>query len=273
MPMKVDFAAGTDARSLLRAEGPRAALDRLKQEVRKAPRDPRLRVFLFQLFCVVGEWDRAITQLTVAGELDPLAVPMAQAYRAAIRCEMLRERVFAGTRTPTVFGKPEPWVSLLVEANRLLGTGEPEAAARLRDAAFEDAPETAGSLDGKPFAWIADADTRLGPMLEAMIEGKYFWVPFTCIARVDIPAPADLRDQVWLPAHFTWSNRGESAGFIPTRYPGSTGDEALALSRRTEWRDSHGWQLGFGQRMLTTDTDEVAIMDLRRLEIAARAEA
>ena len=45
-----------------------------------------------------GEWDRALTQLTAAAELDPLAVPMAQTYRAAIRCEMLRERVFAGAR-------------------------------------------------------------------------------------------------------------------------------------------------------------------------------
>ena len=264
--------ATTDARSLLRAEGPRAALERLKQEVRKSPRDVRLRTFLFQLFCVFGEWDRALTQLAVASELDALALPMAQAYRAAIRCEMLRERVFAGTRTPTVFGKPEPWVSLLIEANRLLGSGSPIEAAKLRDAAFEDAPATAGTIDGKPFTWVADADPRLGPMLEAMIEGKYFWVPFSRIARLDIEPPADLRDQVWMPAHFTWSNQGETHGFIPTRYPGSTGDEDLALSRRTEWREHDGWELGFGQRMLTTDSDEVAIMDLRRLEIAALPE-
>ena len=47
----------------------------LKQEVRKSPRDVRLRTFLFQLFCVFGEWDRALTQLAAAGELDPLALP------------------------------------------------------------------------------------------------------------------------------------------------------------------------------------------------------
>jgi type VI secretion system protein ImpE len=262
---------------LLRAEGPRAALDRLKQEVRKSPRDAKLRTFLFQLFCVFGEWDRALTQLAVASELDALALPMAQAYRAAIRCEMLRERVFAGTRSPTVFGKPEAWVSLLVEANRLLGTGAVAEAAKLRDAAFEDAPATPGTIDGKPFEWIADADQRLGPVLEAMIEGKYFWVPFANIARVDIEKPTDLRDQVWMPAHFTWTTQGESHGFIPTRYPGSipgsTGDEALALSRRTEWRERGDWSIGFGQRMLTTDNDEVAIMDLRRLEIAAPSAA
>ncbi len=258
-----------DARSLLRAEGPKVALEKLKMEVRKAPRDPRLRTFLFQLFCIFAEWDRALTQLTVASELDAAALPMAQTYRAAIRCEILRERIFAGARSPTFLGEPAPWMSLLVEANRVLATGAMDAAAGLRDAAFEAAPATAGSMDGKPFAWIADADQRLGPMLEAIVDGKYYWVPFTRLARIDIEAPADLRDQVWMPAHFTWSTGGEGYGFIPTRYPGSAAaEENLALSRRTEWRETDDWVCGLGQRMLTTDADEVAIMDLRRLEFA-----
>lgn len=269
-----DPGAMADARSLLRASGPLAALERLKQDVRRSPRAPRLRVFLFQLFCVTGEWHRALTQLSVAAELDPAAQDMAQAYRAVIRCEMLRERVFAGRSTPTVFGAPEPWMSLLVEANRRLAAGAPAEAARLRDAAFEDAPATPGAIDGRPFEWIADADQRLGPMLEAMIEGRYVWVPFGRIARVEIAPPADLRDQVWLPAQFTWSNQGETVGFIPTRYPGSTSSgltdgEALALARRTEWREADDWVTGLGQRMLATDDGEIAIMDLRRLELAA----
>jgi type VI secretion system protein ImpE len=221
-------------------------LEKLKMEVRKAPRDPRLRTFLFQLFCIFAEWDRALTQLTVASELDAAALPMAQTYRAAIRCEILRERIFAGARSPTFLGEPAPWMSLLVEANRVLATGAMDAAAGLRDAAFEAAPATAGSMDG-----------------------KYYWVPFTRLARIDIEAPADLRDQVWMPAHFTWSTGGEGYGFIPTRYPGSAAaEENLALSRRTEWRETDDWVCGLGQRMLTTDADEVAIMDLRRLEFA-----
>src|SRR5271169_100189 len=161
-----------DARELLRSGDPRSALEQLKQEVRKAPRDVRLRTFLFQLFCLFGEWDRAVTQLTAAAELDPLALPMSQAYRATIRCEMLRARVFAGARTPTIFANPEPWMSLLVEANRVLAAGNADAAARLRDDAFEQAPAVGGrisvadSKEEQDFEWIADADPRLGPMLE-----------------------------------------------------------------------------------------------------------
>jgi type VI secretion system protein ImpE len=223
------------------------------------------------MFCVQGEWDRALNQLTVASELDATSVPMAQAYRATIRCEMLRERVFSGRRTPTVFGDPEPWMPLLIEANRLLAAGNDEQAASLRDEAFADAPAVAGDIDGRAFAWIADADPRLGPMLEAIVDGKYYWLPFHRLRTLEIEAPADLRDQVWMPALFTWANGGESVGFIPTRYPGSaaSGDGQLALARRTEWREKGTWFLGLGQRMLATDAEEVALMDLRRLTIAA----
>ena len=112
-----------DACEALRSGGVHATLAALKQDVRKAPRDPRLRTFLFQMFCVTGDWDRALTQLSVAAELDPLALPMAQTYRAAIRCEILREKVFRGERSPTRLGDPGTWLPLLIEATRMLAAG------------------------------------------------------------------------------------------------------------------------------------------------------
>ena len=257
-----------DAREMLRSGDLGAALSQLKEEVRRAPRDPRLRTFLFQLFCIGGEWDRALTQLTVAAELDPVALPMAQTYRAAIRCEIMRERVFAGARAPTVFGAPEPWMPLLIEANRRLAAGASDDAAGLRDAAFEQAEPVAGTIDGRAFAWIADADPRFGPMLEAIVDGNYWWVPFHRLSCLEIDPPADLRDQVWMPAHFTWANGGQSVGFVPTRYPGTqTAAPDLALARRTEWQERDGWSLGLGQRMFATDAEEAPLMDLRRLDI------
>ena len=259
------------ARGLLRDGAVREALAALKQEVRQAPRDARLRTFLFQMFCVVGEWDRALTQLDAAAALDPQAVPMQHAYRAAIRCEVLRGHVFAGTRTPTILGAPDPWMPLLIEALRGLAGGRAAEAAALREQAFAAAPASAGTCDGAPFAWIADADPRLGPMLEAFIDGKYYWVPFHRLAAVQIEPPADLRDQVWMPAQFVWTNGGTAAGFVPTRYPGSeqAADASFALARRTEWRDAGaGWFLGLGQRMLATDAGEAALMEIRRIAFA-----
>jgi type VI secretion system protein ImpE len=248
------------------------ALEALKQDVRKAPRDARLRTFLFQMFCVTGEWDRALTQLALTAELDPIALPMAQTYQAVVRCEVLREKVFRGERSPTVLGDPGDWLPLLIEATRLLGKGQVDEAARLRDTAFDAAPETAGTINDSPYEWIADADPRLGPVLEVFVNGNYMWVPFVRIKRIQLDPPADLRDQIWMPARFTWSNDGDADGFVPTRYPGSVAvvDPALMLSRRTEWQDAGAdWSLPLGQRVIVTDTNETALMDIRNLVVAA----
>lgn len=263
-----------DAVAALRSGDVAGALAALKQDVRKAPREARLRTFLFQMFCITGEWDRALTQLSVAAELDPAATTMAQTYQVAVRCEVLREKVFRGERSPTVLGDPGGWLPLLIEATRLLAAGHPDEAARLRDAALAEAPESAGMVNDTPCAWLADADPRLGPVLEAFVNGSYLWVPFARIRALGVDPPVDLRDRVWLPVHFTWDNDGEADGFIPTRYPGSavSGDAALALARRTEWQEvAADWLLPLGQRMLVTDTAETGLMDVRRVSVAPAA--
>jgi type VI secretion system protein ImpE len=247
-----------------------AAVDGAKQDVRKAPRDPRMRTFLFQLFCVTGEWDRALTQLQVVRDLDAQADAMVTTYQAAIRCEILREKVFRGQRSPTVFGDPGDWVPLLIEATRLLAAGEFAQAAELRDTAFDKAPTTAAILDETNAEWVADADPRLGPVIEAIIEGRYMWIPYDRIKVMRIEPPADLRDQVWMPAHFTWTNDGETVALIPTRYPGSAAstDPLIQLSRKTDWTEiDESWSIPIGQRMFTTDVGDTALMDLRKLTI------
>src|SRR5262245_36151839 len=92
------------------------ALNKLQEQIRKEPANADLRVFLFQLLSVMGQWERALTQLNVAAELDAKTLAMAQMYREAIRCELLRAEVFAGKRSPVVFGEPEEWLALLIES-------------------------------------------------------------------------------------------------------------------------------------------------------------
>lgn len=227
---------------LLRAGQPDEALVALKNQVRAEPAEAKHRIFLFQLLCVQGEWSKAAQQLEVAAQLDVSALVMVQTYREAIRCEALRKEVFAGKRTPLVFGEPPAWIGLLIEALRLDGAGKPATASTIRSEAFDQAAATRGTVDGEAFEWIADADPRLGPVLEAIVNGKYFWIPFEKIRRIDVEAPEDLRDMVWVPAHFEWSNGGETVGLIPTRYEGSDRDEdpAVRMSRKTVWKEQGG---------------------------------
>jgi len=253
-----------------------AALRQLQDQIKQQPARADLRVFLFQLLSVLGQWERALTQLNVAADLDAKTLAMAQMYREAIKCEALRADVFAGKMSPVVFGQPEEWLALLIESMLVHGRSRPAEAQSLRARAFESAPTTTGSLDNQPFEWIADADMRLGPVCEAVINGRYYWVPFERLARIDIEAPVDLRDVVWMPAHFEFANGGEAVGVIPTRYPGSeTADEAvLVLARKTIWlEDAPDVFSGIGQRILTTDNGEHPIMDVRSIVLGDGATA
>ncbi len=260
------------AEQAVRNGDPEAALKTLQDQIRHNPSDAKLRVFLFQLLCVVGQWERALTQLNVAAELDPATLAMAQMYREALQCEGLRAEVFAGKKSPVIFGEPADWMALLIESLLVRGTERSRESESLRERAFEAAPQTAGSIDGQPFEWIADADMRLGPVCEAIINGRYYWVPFDRLSRIELEAPTDLRDVVWMPAHFQFSNGGESVGVIPTRYTESesSDDAQIRLARKTVWREQAPEVFaGLGQRVLATDAGEHAIMDLRTIVFGA----
>src|SRR5713101_8661103 len=131
------------------------ALAALQREIRNRPEDARLRIFLFQFACVLGQWERALTQLQVLASLNAETMMLAQIFRPVINCEVLRAEIFAGKRTQLIFGEPMPWVGSLVQANELLARGESRAARELRDGALEAAPATSGKLNDQPFEWIA----------------------------------------------------------------------------------------------------------------------
>src|SRR5476651_969299 len=82
-------------------------LKELQSEIRQNSADIKRRIFLAQLLMILGQWDRAVTQLNVIGEMDSSALPMSRAYRSAVECEMFRSQVFAGDRSPLIFGDPE----------------------------------------------------------------------------------------------------------------------------------------------------------------------
>jgi type VI secretion system protein ImpE len=246
----------------------------LQAEIRNKPEDSKLRLFLFQMDCVLGRLDKALTQLQVVAGLNAETMLLAQIFRPVIACELLRREVFAGKRTPLIFAEPMPWLGALIQASDLAAKGEFAAAAESRANAFDAAPASAGKINGESFEWIADADSRLGPVLEVILQGKYYWIPFCRIQKIETEPPSDLRDLVWLPARFTWTNGGDAMGHIPSRYPGTeeSSDDALRLGRKTEWQQRDGeTYLGLGQRILATDANEYPLLECRTIELTAAA--
>ncbi len=263
------------AEAAIRAGTPRAALASLTAAVKASPANARLRIFLSQLLCVLGQWERAHTQLNVVAEMDPAAAPMREMVGHALRCEKIRAAVFEGRRSPMLFGEPEEWLASLIESMLRAGAGEAALASDLGSSALAAAPTSRGQINGAPFEWIADADSRLGPVLEAMVNGRYCWIPFARLSRVGIEVPTDLRDMVWLPAQLQFANGGEAIAMLPTRYAGSerSEDDQILMARKTEWRLAEGggeerW-LGLGQRVLITDEGEHDLLSVRSIEFEA----
>ncbi len=253
------------AETLIKNGDVAGALAALQDDIRANPGDGKLRVFLFQVLCVMGDWSRAVAQLKTCVTLDPGTEPMARMYREAIVAEVAREKVFAGARPP-VFGDEEAsWLPVLWDALKKEMAGDTEGAEALRAMALKAAPAVPGRVNGADFEWIADADPRLGPVLEVITGGHYTWMPFSALSRITLEAPRDLRDLVWTPVTMTLRDGTDALGLIPTRYPG-TGkvfSDAHRLARTTDWTDAGGT----GQRMLCTDAGEFALLDLREITL------
>ena len=259
-----------EASDFLRQGKLNEALEALQNQVRGDPSNAKLRVFLFQLLCVMGRWDRAMTQLSVAAEIDAKTLLMKEVCQQAIQCEALRKGIFAGKKMPLVFGEPQEWVGWMIQANQQSAQGHYREAQELRDKALEAAPAVAGHLNASAFEWVADADPRMGPILEAMIQGRYFWIPLANINQIKIDKPVDLRDVIWAPANFVWSNGGAAVGFLFSRYPGSdeVEDSAVKLGRKTEWLERGGdFAVPVGQRLLATNEGEYPMLEVRALTL------
>ena len=101
---------------------------------------PKLRVFLFQLLCVLGQWERALNQLNVASSLDPAAWPWRRRTAKRSAARPVRAEVFDGKKSPMVFGEPEQWLALLIESLLRAGyaaASERPAVARVRGGAAD----------------------------------------------------------------------------------------------------------------------------------------
>ncbi|MBB6578802.1 type VI secretion system protein ImpE [Comamonas odontotermitis] len=245
-------------------------VSQVQGSIRQKPSDDKLRIHLFQLYVQEGKWQKALVQLQMAAQLNASHKMMAQAYRLAIRAEMLREDVFKGRRSPNVLGQPLQWISFLIEALQEDGKGNPLAALELRLQALDEANAVSGRLNEQPFNWIADADSRLGPVLEVLVNGDYYWLPFEAISEVKIDAPVDLRDLVWIPAHVKLVNEGYHPMLLPARYPllDMPMEDAHLQSKISTWTAMEGDLLcGQGVKVLSTDTSEASLLDVRSIHL------
>lgn len=236
--------------------------------IRANPAKVEHRIHLAQLLMVAGKWEPCLQQLQITAQLDPKATAMAQTYRALIQAEICREQTFKGQRDPLGFGETAHWQDLLAEALIARANNQIQLADKFQQQAFDLAPCNTFSINGNEANWIADGDSRLGPICEVFINGGYYWLPFTQIKQLTLEQPKDLRDLVWIPAKFILTDFSQHFGFLPSRYALSyqAGKDQLALSTLTEWAplSEQSWA-GIGQKMLVTDSAEYPLLSIHSL--------
>lgn len=258
------------AESALKSGAPKQALELLTQAVKSKAGDAKLRVFLAQLLCVTGQWNRAHTQLNVMADLDSITIPMREMVGHAVRLEVVRDAVVNGKKPPMIFGMPDEFIAILIES--LLMEGKADLTAR--DTLFTKAMETfvpcKGIINGEhPFDWLMDGDSRFGACFEVFINGRYYWVPFTHLSKIDFHPPEDLRDLIWANADLHFTNGGQALGMIPVRYPGSekSDDGLIQLARKTEWTEvAPNYWRGLGHRVLVTGETDFDLLQIKSIE-------
>ncbi len=230
------------SRQLFDAGKLQAAIEALGGELRDNPSDAQRRVFLFELLCFAGNFDRAEKQLDVLGSSGPEAGMGALLYRSALHAERVRTEMFRSGTFPL--------------------DGAPTV-------------EISGSLNGKPFRSIEDGDPRIGARLEVFAAGQYLWLPWAHVASLKIEPPKRLRDLLWTPALLTTSEdfRGQELGeiLLPSLAPLSfeSGDDEIRLGRATDWVDlPDGDFAPVGQKMLMVDGEQVPLLSIRELRIS-----
>ena len=119
------------------------AIASLGAELRSNPTDASRRTFLFELLCFQGAYDRAEKQLDLIAGLSKEAEMGALLYRSALVAERRRSQMFERGDFPT--------------------GSEPRA--------------VSGTLNGRPFSSLTDADPRIGARLELFVAGQYTWLP------------------------------------------------------------------------------------------------
>jgi type VI secretion system protein ImpE len=215
-----------------------AAIEQLGVELRSNPVDAQRRIFLFELLVFAGQYDRAEKQLDVLAKASPKAEAGTLLYRAAIQAERIREHMFGTGDFPTT-AAPSP---------------------------------VSGTLNGKPFSSIEDADPRLGARLEISAGGRYLWLPFAHIANLEIQPPKNLRDLRWITARLSTgpSVKDMELGevLIPALSPGAWKHEdmEIRLGRAADWEELPSGDFApVGQKILRVDGVEVPLLEVREL--------
>ena len=243
------------------------------QVVKGKPADVGARLFLAELLCFQGDWERAEKQLDAAAKQSQDDGFLALLIRQLIRGEILREQVFTEGRSPQLVGElPDDAKLQLTICTELRNH---QNTAELVEAAQVTREPIGGQCNDTPFDDIRDLDDRMAGILEVITAtGKYYWVPLKSIKTLELTKPERPIDLIWRKASIDVEGGPEGEVFIPVRYPCPNDegwDDQLRLGRATSWAgESTGAVIGLGQKMFLLGDEAKSSLEIDRIEIATK---
>lgn len=236
--------------------------------IRTEPLAASHRLALARLKLVQGEYPKALQQLQLAYQFDAGLEAEAQLVRMLVRAEQTREAVFDGKILPDLLATAPAWLEKLIGALR----EDDEKAAAMRQEALSEAPPSKGwysEPEPSSFEWIVDGDERLGPVIEVILGGTYYWVPFDKVESLHIPPPKRVMELVWALVELKLIGSPTSnIAYMPARYipPKEGCTDAFLTGTETAWEQLPvgGWR-GHGRRVWYVDGEPLGMFEAGRV--------
>lgn len=258
-----------EAKALLDAGNLSGAIQSMLSFVKSKPTDVAARIFLFQLSCFSGDWERAERQLDTIGHQDTNAMVGSLIYRQCFEAERKRARYFSDSLKPEFLSDPPDYVYGLLTANNRLREGNVAEARQILDTVEEERPAIACTVNGETKEDFRDYNDLTCCILEVFIKDSYVWVPFEQLEKLEISEPKNLRDLFWLQGKIETSNGTNGEVLIPALYSGSYkhDDDQIRLGRATDWRDlGEELYIGEGTKRFFSEGEDISILEIRNID-------
>ncbi len=257
------------AKDLLDSGNLAGAIEEALNAVRSKPTDISARVFLFELSCFSGDWERAEKQLEVVGQQDVKAMIGSHIYKQNFKAERDRLSLFSEGLIPECLMPPPNYVEGLLAAVSHVKDGKIAEGIEVIGQVEEQRPAFACKVNGEESADFRDCNDLTMCVFEAIVKDSYTWLPFEQIETVEFVPAKTLRDKYWMQAEIGMTNGTKGEMFLPSLYVNTfnNNNDEIRLGKVTEWRDTgEDIFIGEGVRLYQTDGGYKPISEIESIE-------
>lgn len=259
----------SEAKTLLDSGNLDGAIQEALNAVRSKPTDVTARIFLFELSCFSGDWERAEKQLEVIGQQDAIAMIGSHIYKQNFKAERDRIGLFSEGLIPECLMPPPNYVEGLLAAVSHVKDGKIKEAIEVVSQVEENRPAFAVKVNGEESADFRDCNDLTMCVFEAIVKDSYTWLPFEQVETVEFVPAKTLRDKYWMQAEIGMTNGTKGEMFIPSLYVDTfkSDNDEIRLGKVTDWRETgEDLFIGEGVRLYQLDGGYKPISEIESIE-------